>query len=48
MIPVERPDWKPVTILLFKDTHREKEPSNKNLALRKTSNMGVWTVGTLN
>ena len=25
----------------------EKAPSNKTLALRKSSNMGVWAVGTL-
>ena len=34
--------------LLFKDTHREKVPSNKTSALRKSTNMGVWAVGTLN
>ena len=32
----------------FKDTHREKAPSNKTPALRKSTNMGVWAVGTLN
>ena len=31
-----------------KDTHREKTPSNKTPALRKSTNMSVWTVGTLN
>ena len=31
-----------------KDTHREKAPSNKTPALRKSLNMGVWAVGTLN
>ena len=31
-----------------KDTHREKAPSNKTPALRKSANMGVWAVGTLN
>ena len=31
----------------FKDTHREKAPSNKIPALRKSTNMGVWAVGTL-
>ena len=31
-----------------KDTHREKALSNKTPALRKSTNMGVWTVGTLN
>ena len=34
--------------IFFKDTHRGKAPSNKTLALRKSTNMGVWTVGTLN
>ena len=33
---------------LVKDTHREKAPSNKTPALRKSTNMGVWAVGTLN
>ena len=40
----------PVGCLLlswFKDTHREKEPSNKTPALRKSMNMGIWAVGTL-
>ena len=32
----------------IKDTHREKAPSNKTPALRKSTNMGVWAVGTLN
>ena len=32
----------------FKDTQREKAPSNKSPALRKSTNMGVWAVGTLN
>ena len=31
-----------------KDTHREKTPSNKTPALRKSTNIGVWGVGTLN
>ena len=30
----------------LKDTHREKAPSNKTPALRKSTNMGVWAVGT--
>ena len=34
--------------LQFKDTHREKAPSNKTPAFRKSTNMGVWAVGTLN
>ena len=34
--------------MLFKDTHREKAPSNKTSALTKSINMGIWVVGTLN
>ena len=39
-----------VNIILdhLKDTHREKAPSNKTPVLRKSINMGVWAVGTLN
>ena len=33
---------------LVKDTHREKAPSNKTPALRKSTNVGVWAVSTLN
>ena len=33
---------------LFKDTHRDKAPSNKTSALRKSTNIGVWVVGTSN
>ena len=32
----------------LKDTHRGKAPSNKTPALWKSTNMGVWVVGTLN
>ena len=32
----------------IKDTHREKAPSNKTPALRKSMNMDVGAVGTLN
>ena len=32
----------------IKDTHREKTPSNKTPPLRKSTNMEVWAVGTLN
>ena len=32
----------------IKDAHREKAPSYKTPALRKSTNMGVWVVGTLN
>ena len=37
-----------VTLAFNKDIHREKAPSNKTPALRKSTNMGVWAVGTLN
>ena len=37
-----------VAVLEIKDTHREKSPSNKTSTLRKSTNMGVWAVGTLN
>ena len=30
----------------FKDTHREKAPSTKTPALTKSSDMGIWVVGT--
>ena len=33
---------------MLKDAHREKAPSDKTPALRKSTNMGVWAVGTLN
>ena len=36
------------TFYFFKDTHKEKAPSNKTPALRKSMNMGVWAIGTLN
>ena len=32
----------------IKDTHREKAQPNKTPALRKSTNMSVWAVGTLN
>ena len=32
----------------IKNAHREKAPSNKTPTLRKSTNMGVWVVGTLN
>ena len=32
----------------FKDTHREKSPSDKTPALRKSTKMVVWAVATLN
>ena len=36
------------TCLYFKDTHREKAPSNKTRALTKYSDMGIWVIGTSN
>ena len=33
---------------LLKDTHRENGPSNKTPALRKSTNMDVWALGTIN
>ena len=32
----------------FKDTQREKVPSNKTPALTKSRNMDIWVVGTSN
>ena len=32
----------------FKDTHREKAPLNKTPAHTKSTNMGIWFVGTTN
>ena len=32
----------------FKDTHREKAPSNEAQALMKSMSMDIWVVGTLN
>ena len=34
--------------MLFKDTHREKAPSNKTQAFTKSMSMDIWVVGTLN
>ena len=34
-------------LLAFKDTHREKSPSNKIPELTKSMNMDIWVVGTL-
>ena len=34
--------------IFFKDTHKEKAPSNKTPALTKSTNMGIWVVGTTN
>ena len=33
---------------LFKDTQREKAPSNKTPALTKSLNMDIWVIGTSN
>ena len=32
----------------IKDTHSEKAPSNKTLALTKITNIDIWVVGILN
>ena len=32
----------------IKDTHREKAMSNKTPVLKKSTNMGMWDVGTSN
>ena len=37
-----------VELYSFKDTHREKVPSNKIPAPTKCTNMGIWVVGTTN
>ena len=34
--------------VVFKETHREKAPSNETLALTKSKNMGICVVGTTN
>ena len=31
----------------FKDTRKEKAPSNENSALMKSINMAIWVAGTL-
>ena len=31
-----------------KDTHWEKAPSNETPAFTKSTNMGIWVVGTTN
>ena len=35
-------------VIYFKDTLRENAPPKKIPALRKSTNIGVWAVGTLN
>ena len=37
---------KPTTSSFFKDTHREKGPSNKTPGLTKSKNMSILIVGT--
>ena len=32
----------------LKNTHREKAPSNETAGLIKSTNMGIWVVGTTN
>ena len=39
--------WNVINFEKPKDTHKEKAPSNKSPAPRKSTNMGVWAVGTL-
>ena len=36
----------PPLLVILKDTHREKAPPDKPLALTKSTNMGIWVVGT--
>ena len=35
-------------LAMFKDTHRGKTTSNKTPAQTKSTNMGIWVVGTSN
>ena len=35
-------------LFVVKDTRREKAPSNKTPALTKSTNIGIWVVGTSN
>ena len=39
---------KGLTKKIFKDTHREKVPSNKIPAFTKIINIDIWVVGTSN
>ena len=34
--------------ILINDAHREKAPPNKTPPLTKSTNMGIWVVGTSN
>ena len=40
--------YKIVQLYSFKDTHREKIPSNKFPAPTECTNMGIWVIGTSN
>ena len=35
-------------MVIIKDTHREKTPSNKIPVLTKSTNIGIWVFGTSN
>ena len=39
-------DWGCCSRISFKDTHREKAPSNKTPALSESMNMDIWVFGT--
>ena len=39
-------DFHKLVLSLFKDTYREKVPSNKTQTLTKGMNMEIWLVGT--
>ena len=41
-------DRSSVILSSFKDTHREKAPSNKTPALTKSTNMAIWVVDISN
>ena len=34
--------------MLFKDPYTEKAPSNKTPVLIRSTNMGIWVIGTSN
>ena len=50
--PSEQKDWKKYELnnksIALKDTYSEKASSDKTPPLRKSTNTGVWAVGTLN
>ena len=35
-------------MVIIKDTYREKPPLNKTPSLTKSTNIGIWVVGTSN